>query len=85
MGSTSRQWDFARQAYVPRFWPTWMASMAVIVPLAVLLEARMLAAMAMGASAIVPVHVRFWIWRRRHPVLSRAELEEVARRAARWN
>jgi hypothetical protein len=79
-----------RRAYVPRIWPLVLIDGATIYVFVALLRPSLLLtiviAVVVGPSVVA---VRFWIWRRRHPVISAeqyaADWAEAMRRAARWN
>ncbi len=77
---------FHRQAYTPRVWPTFIISVGVATLGAVLFSPGPFLAFGVGVAAgILPVRIRWAVWKHRHPVLSDDELYEVIQETAYLN
>lgn len=72
-----------RQAYTPRIWPVMVPTLAFITVVILVTDLptipQMLGAGLLGAGV---TQLRWYVWRRRHPVVS---YEEIARRSAEMN
>lgn len=75
-----------RRAWTPRLWPILIADAAIVLPIALWLQAGPIASGALGVGVAAATSSARWaIWRRRHPVITHAEFLDLRRRAAPWN
>lgn len=85
-----RHYFTSRRAYSPRWWPMAVVAAAIVGPTSWLIPTTW----SIGPIPVVGygvlvgwavVMVRWWIWRRRHPMISAQERLEDLRGQARWN
>lgn len=88
----ARQWMVHRQAWTPRCWPMVLATMIAAGLASLAIRAVFDGWPELIAAVLVPfvigitfTAVPWWLWRRRHPVISPEEYLAVIRREAPWN
>jgi hypothetical protein len=75
-----------RRAWTPRIWPVALAAGVVDAAAIVTLHAGVLLAIAIGAGTGLGFpHVRWTVWRHRHPIITPAQYITDLRRQAPWN
>lgn len=81
MGRRYSQW---RRAWMPRWWPAWLvaAPVSAVVCTAFFADDVLLTILASSAITFAVTSVQWWLWRRRHPILS---IAQRAREEAPWN
>ena len=86
MRPRTRFWSDMRQAYTPRLWPSALIACPLSFLLAWLLEPPLWALVAGAVALGVAVgQFQWWLWRRRHPLITADQYLERMRRMARWN
>lgn len=83
-----RRWFAHRQAYGPRLWPVWLWSMPLVVVMNLLLLDHLPTIVLVAvdlAFAFGCAYLRWWVWRRRHPILTPEQYAAMRRRTSPWN
>ena len=82
----ARRYFSHRRAYAPRIWPVLAGILPPAVALTTWLDASTLGDIAISvALGAIAMKARWWIWRRRHPIITPGQYIDDLQRKARWN